>query len=217
MIPRLHVVTDDEVLARPAFPHTAAALARALGDDVAIHLRGHRTSARRLLVLAEDLLQIVAGTASPVLVADRVDVALATPGAGVHLGARSIPVAAARALIGDRLLGCSVHAADEGVAVARDGADFLLLGTIWATDSHPGRKGAGTELIRSTAAKVRLPVVAIGGVTPERAAEAVAAGAAGVAVLRGVWEARDPVTAALSCTAAMDAAAAAAGAGAARS
>lgn len=217
MIPRLHVVTDDEVLARPAFPPTAAALARALGRDVAIHLRGHRTSARRLLELAGDLLETAAVTASAVLVADRVDVALATPGAGVRLGARSIPVAAVRALIGDRLLGCSVHAADEGVTAARDGADFLLLGTIWATDSHPGREGAGTELIRATAAKVGIRVVAIGGVTPERAADTIAAGAAGVAVLRGVWEARDPVAAALSCTAAMDAAAAAAGAGAARS
>ena len=217
MIPRLHVVTDDDVLARPAFPATAAALARALGDDLAIHLRGHRTSARRLLALTEQLLEAAAGTGSPVLVADRVDVALATEGAGVRLGAASLPVGAARALIGDRLLACSVHAVEEGVAAARDGADFLVLGTVWATASHPGRSGAGTVLIRDTAGRVDVPVVAIGGLTPERAREAVSAGAAGVAVLTGVWEAPDPVAAARSYAAAMDAAPAAAGAGAAGS
>lgn len=217
MIPRLHVVTDDDVLARPAFPSTGAALARALGDDLAIHVRGHRTSARRLLALTEQLLEAAAGTGSPVLVADRVDVALATNGAGVRLGAASIPLADARALIGARLLGCSVHAVEEGVVAANRGADFLLLGTIWATASHPGRSGAGSGLIRAMAGRVDVPVVAIGGVTPDRAAEAVSAGAVGVAVLTGVWDAPDPIAAAGSYAAAMDAAPAVAGAGAAGS
>ncbi|MEJ2502883.1 MAG: thiamine phosphate synthase, partial [Gemmatimonadota bacterium] len=71
-------------------------------------------------------------------------------------------------------------------------ADFLVLGTIWPTASHPGRPGAGPEGIAVVAARVAVPIVAIGGVTPDRGVRARRAGAHGIAVLRGVWEARDP-------------------------
>ncbi|HEV3052614.1 MAG TPA: thiamine phosphate synthase, partial [Longimicrobium sp.] len=67
-------------------------------------------------------------------------------------------------------------------------------GTIWPTDSHPGRSGVGTGLIREIAA-LGIPTIAIGGVTPERVVEARDAGAAGVAVIRGVWDAREPAAA----------------------
>ena len=196
MIPRLHVVTDDAVLASPEFARTAAALAGSLRGELALHLRGHATPARRLHALAEELDPIVAAAGGLLLVADRVDVALATEAAGVRLGARSIPVAVARELLGDRPVASSVHSVDEAVAAARDGADFLVLGTIWATASHPGREGAGPGHITAVAARVDVPVVAIGGVTIPRAVEAVAAGAAGVAILSGVWGAADPLAAA---------------------
>ncbi|HUG40611.1 MAG TPA: thiamine phosphate synthase [Longimicrobiales bacterium] len=205
MIPRLHVVTDDDVLADARFPATAAALARSLGPDLALHLRGHHTPAGRLHRLATDLEDAAEGTGAGLLLADRVDVALATRGAGVRLGALSIPVAVARSLVGARLLAASVHAVDEAVGAVAAGADFVVLGTIWPTASHPGRDGAGTALIRAVAARVDAPVVAIGGVTPARAAEALAAGAAGVAVVRGVWAADDPLAAAAAFVAAMGA------------
>ena len=213
MIPRLHVVTDDAVLADPSFPETAVALARALGDDLALHVRGHATAARRLHDLVAGLERAFDGTGARLLVADRIDVALATDRAGVRLGERSIPVTAARRLVGDRTLASSVHGVSEAEAASRDGTDLLVVGTIWPTASHPGRPGAGTARIAEVCARVRVPVVAIGGVTPERAREARVAGAAGVAVLRGVWAAGDPVAAARTYLAAMDGAAERAGAG----
>lgn len=206
MIPRLHVVTDDAVLSDRAFLATAAALARGLGPDLALHLRGHATPARRLHRLAADLEVALDGTGTPLLVADRIDVALATARSGVRVGVRSIPVETARELVGGRLLGCSVHDPDEAAGAVIAGADFVILGTIWETPSHPGRPGAGLALVRQAARRAGAPVIAIGGVTSERAAEAVAAGAGGVAVLRGVWAAPDPLAAAAAYVDAMKAA-----------
>lgn len=196
MVPQLHVVTDDDVLARPSFSETAAALVRSHGPRIALHLRGHATAAGRLYELAAALGSAARDTGAGLLIADRLDVALATPGAGVRLGTRSIPAAVARRLLGERPLACSVHSAAGAVDAARDGANFLVVGTIWPTASHPGRKGAGLALVAAVAARVEIPVVVIGGVTPERAAEAIGAGAAGVAVLGGIWNASDPLSAA---------------------
>lgn len=207
MIPRLHVVTDDEVLAGDRFPETAAALCRALGGDVALHVRGHGTPAGRLHDMVRDLARAIRGTGALLLVADRVDVALAVGDIGVRLGGMSIPVAAARALLPEALIARSVHSLEEASATAKDGADMLVLGTIWETASHPGRPGAGPGLIREVAREVDVPVVAIGGVTPERACEALDAGAAGVAVLRGIWGAEEPLAAAREYLDAMESAA----------
>lgn len=185
----MHVVTDDEVVERADFVDRARRVMEAGGRDLVFHLRAPRASGRRLYDLARAL-RAHAGEAR-LLVNDRVDVALAAAD-GAQVGARGLRVDDARRLLGpDRLLGASVHSAAEAHQAARDGADFVVAGTIWPTASHPGRPGAGVGLIRELAS-IGLPVIAIGGVTPERAAEARAAGAAGVAVVRGVWNAADP-------------------------
>lgn len=197
-IPRLHAVTNDEVLAEPGFTDRARALITAHGPALALHLRGHGTLGATLYRLAESLAEVARESGALLLVNDRVDVALAS-GCGAQLGRRSIPLAAARTLLGpDRPLGYSAHDAAEARAAGQARADFVLLGTVWASNSHPGQAGAGVGLIAEAVADGALttPVVAIGGVTPERAGEAVAAGAYGVAAIRGVWAASDPVAAA---------------------
>lgn len=205
-LPRLHVVTDDAVLTTPSFMATARGLLSRFGPRIALHVRGHETVASRLLEIVRGLKPVADAAGAPLLVADRVDVALST-GAGVRLGRHSIPVAAARSLLSHRLLGYSAHAAEEARDAVADGADFVVLGTIWATASHPGRRPAGLALVDATVRGVDAPVIAIGGVTPARAAEAAAAGAHGVAVLRGVWQAEDPQRAAGAYTDALERAA----------
>jgi len=126
-------------------------------------------------------------------------VALAAGVPGVQLGHRSIPVQAVRSLMGDDVvIGYSAHGASEAASAAENGADFVIVGTIWSSASHPDREGAGVGRIRDTSAATEVPVVAIGGVTPDRTRAALAAGAWGVAVVRGVWETDDPVAAAAS-------------------
>ncbi len=189
MIPPLHLVTDDAVLARPGFPRDAAAAVEAGGARVALHLRGPGTGGRRLHELALALLPAIRAAGAALLVNDRVDVALACGADGVQLRARALSPADARRLLGaGPLIGASVHDAAEAGRAVRDGADFLLVGTLYATPSHPGRAGTGVGLVSALAGRGR-PVVGIGGITRERVREVRMAGAAGVAVLRGAWDA----------------------------
>lgn len=196
-LPRLHLVTDDETLARADFPDRAREVLEMGRERVALHLRGPGTGGRKIWKLARRLKDPAASAGALLVLNDRVDVALALGARAVQLGARSLPVDDARALLGRGVLvGRSVHGVDEASDAVGAGADFLVLGTIWATPSHPGWEGGGPGLVRRTAERVApTPVVAIGGVTPERLPEVVRAGGHGAAVLRGVWHARDPADA----------------------
>ncbi|HEX2094340.1 MAG TPA: thiamine phosphate synthase [Longimicrobiaceae bacterium] len=195
-VPPLHLVTDDGVLARPDFPQRADEVLRAGGCRVALHLRGPRTGGRRLYGLAAELAPVARGCGALLLVNDRVDVALAAGADGVQLGRRGIRAMDARVLLGPgRVIGSSVGALEEG-RHAVDGSDFLLVGSVYPTPSHPGREGIGPAGLRMLVG-LGIPVVGIGGVVPERVAEVGRAGARGVAVLRGVWGAADAVGAVL--------------------
>ena len=188
-MPPLHLVTDDLILAKPGFLARARDAFLAGGDRIALHLRGPRTSGRRMFDLSSALALLARNTGGTLVVNDRVDVALAVRADGVQVGARGIRPADARRMIGAEMrLGVSVHGRDEAAeAVAGEARpDWLLVGTLYATDSHPGREGGGVERITSLA-DFPVPLVGIGGITPERVREVVEAGAAGVAVMRGVW------------------------------
>lgn len=201
---RLHIVTDDEVLARPAFAAVAERVLAAGGADVSLHLRGHGTSGRRLFGLASRLGAPARAAGARVLVNDRVDVALAAGCDGVQLGSRGLPVARVRPLVGARIIGYSAHGAAEAAAAAAAGADVILIGTIFETPAHPGA-AAGTGLVRAAAEAARVAVVAIGGITPERVQEVAAAGAGGVAVRAAVWDATDPGSATVAFVRALEA------------
>lgn len=196
-VPRLHVVTDDRVLSDREFEARARALLEAGGPRLGLHLRGHGTTGRRLHHLATALLPAARKCGALLLVNDRVDVALVAGLDGVQLGERSLPPGEARALLPRSVLvGASVHDVEGATRISHEGADFLLVGTIFATPSHPGRPGAGPALVSGVARRVPTPVVAIGGVTPVRVREVRRAGALGVAVLSGVWGEDDPAGAA---------------------
>jgi thiamine-phosphate pyrophosphorylase len=192
-IPPLHAVTDDRVLQLPDFLDRARALA--LGPPVALHLRG-ALPARELLRLADALRSITAATATRLMVHDRVDLARLCDADGVHLPSHGLPVATVRRFLGaGALVGRSTHAGDEARTAVADGADYAFLGPIWPTASHPDRAPLGPAVLQSAGLA---PVIAIGGVTAPRAAEARAAGARGVAAIRALWDAPDPAAAARS-------------------
>ncbi|HAB29475.1 MAG TPA: thiamine phosphate synthase [Gemmatimonadetes bacterium] len=194
VIPRLHVVTDDQVLARPDFATSAREVCEALETrDAALHIRGPHTSGRTLTRLARILREPAAACGVTLLVNDRLDVALAVEASGVHLGSRSIPPTEARRLLGGgRLLGVSVHSESEAVEATRSGADYLFFGPLFETPSHPGAAASGAEVVDRVLSRVDLPVVGIGGVTPQRAATVIASGAHGVAAIRGIWDTPSP-------------------------
>lgn len=196
-LPRLHVVTDDSMIARGGFGERAAAVLEAGGARIALHLRGPRADGATLFRLASELQPSAKRFESSLVVNDRLDVALAVGVDGAHVGHRSLGVRVARDLLGDDLwLGASVRDASDALASRSEGADYAFLGTIFDTPTHPDRKGMGIEGLAATTGRVGgFPLVAIGGIDPARVPDVLGAGAYGVAVVRGVWDARDPATA----------------------
>lgn len=186
-------MTDDDVLARDGFAQLAGAILVRGRDAVALHLRGHRTSTRVLHDLAVELAHAARAAGATLLVNDRVDVALAVQADGVQLGEGSLPTEAVRSLGDWRWVGFSAHNPEQAARAAADGTDFVLLGMIYPTPSHPDADPGGIARVRATVARVNVPVIAIGGVTPARIGELVDAGAYGVAVVSGIWNAADPL------------------------
>lgn len=192
-LPRLHAVTDARILARPDLRERAATLARAAA--VALHCR-HAPTARRAVDLTAMFLAAARATEARVLVNDRADIARATGAHGVHLPADGLAAGDARRITGPQaLLGRSAHSQAEVARAADEGCDYVFLGPVWATPSHPGRAPLGLGALEA-AARRGIPVIAIGGVTPERAARCRAAGAWGAAALTALWDAADPGSAA---------------------
>jgi len=196
-LPRLHVVTDDSLLARGGWVARAVDVLEAGGADVCLHLRGPGTDGATVHRLAVELLPHARRVGARLVVNDRVDVALTASLDGAHVGGRSLPAAVARQLLGPvRWLGVSCHDAAEIAEARRGGADYVFLGTIFATPTHPGVAGMGLEgLAASLADRESCPVIAIGGIDPAGVVGVLGAGAHGIAVVRGVWAGRDPAAA----------------------
>ena len=145
-----------------------------------VQLRAPHLSARELEREAKALVPMAS---VPVVVSSRCDIALAAGAAGVNLPERDISVAEARALMGHRLVGRSVHGIESAVTAERDGADYVIFGPVWPSPSHPSERPQGIEALEDVARAVRLPVLAIGGMTPSRVEECAKAGASGYAAI----------------------------------
>jgi thiamine-phosphate pyrophosphorylase len=193
---RLLVVTDrHQTNGRPLVP-----LLQRVVNAVApaIQLRERDLSARELLKLAREVQVVTASRRSQLLINDRIDVALAMEGVGVHLRSNSLPVTVARQMLGtQRLLGISAHSVEEAVQAASQGADYIVLGPIYET---PSKQAFGPPLGIHTLEKacrlVRLPIMGIGGVTAARVREMRRAGAFGAAVITAILGATDVESAA---------------------
>ena len=149
-----------------------------------IQVRERDLEAADLAAIVGELVAVSRGSQTRVLVNDRLDVALACGAAGVHLRGDSAPPAAVRRVVGsDFVIGMSVHTLDEAIAVAGS-VDYLTAGTIWPSASKDSAAAAlGAAGLARIAGAVGVPVLAIGGVTCDRFAEAARAGAAGAAAI----------------------------------
>ncbi len=162
-------------------PVEQAAEAAAAGIDL-IQIRERDLEAGELLALVESVVASTRGSDTKVVVNDRLDVAIAGGADGVHLRGDSMRPARARRMTPDGfLIGCSVHGADEARSAAA-AADYLIAGTVFPTSSKPGLSGfLGLDGLAAVVRAVPMPVIAIGGMSFERAGEVAAAGAAGLA------------------------------------
>lgn len=163
------------------------------GGVTVVQLRAKLLGGAAFAALASDLASRLARRGLPLLVNDRVDIALACGAAGVHLGQEDVPVAVARRLLGPRaVIGVSVNTPGEARQAERDGADYVGAGPAYATGTKETPLAvlgpAGIGLVRRA---TRLPVVAIGGIAAANAADMASAGADGIAVVSAVLGAPD--------------------------
>ena len=187
----LYLVADAEFAAGCDLPGLVDAAVD--GGVTVVQLRAKRLEGAAFAALASELAGRLTRRGVPLLVNDRVDVALACGAAGVHLGQEDLTVAAARRLLGpDAAIGVSVNTPEEARRAERDGADYVGAGPAYATNTKDTPLDilgpAGIELIKRA---TRLPVVAIGGLTAASAAEMAAAGADGIAVVSAILGASD--------------------------
>ncbi len=192
---RLLLVTDRHQARQPSL---LVAVDEALAGGVqAVQLRERDLPTRELLTLAQEIHLCAVQRAVPLIVNDRLDVALALNLEGVHLRADSLPVQVARRLLGaHRLIGVSTHSTEEVQRANDEGADYVVLGPVFETPSkRTFGPPLGLQVLEDACRQSRVPVFAIGGVTRDRVPELVRCGASGIAVI-GAILACDDVTAA---------------------
>ena len=159
-----------------------------------IQLREKDLGGRELFDLAEKVKAICDVRHASFLINDRIDVALAVDADGVHLGNASIPVAAARELVGaDKLIGVSTHSMTEAVEAEQGGADFILFGPIYFTPSKAGYgRLQGLAPLKKVVEKISIPVYPIGGINAGNLVGVKETGVRGVALISAILSSADP-------------------------
>jgi thiamine-phosphate pyrophosphorylase len=165
----------------------------ALGAGVQIvQLRMKGASDEPILATAARVARACAIHGALFILNDRPDLAARAGADGVHVGQDDVPVSEARAVLGEHgIVGLSTHSPDQIEAAAGLGVDYIGVGPVHATPTKPGRPAVGLDLVRYAAEHAPMPFFAIGGITPENLADVRAAGAARVAVVRALTQARD--------------------------
>lgn len=188
----LHVLTDTVLQSR----HSHAQLARmaVAGGADTVQYRQKSGNTREMIETARAMRDICARAGVPLIVNDRVDVALAAESDGVHLGQDDFPVALARDLLGaGRIIGVSAGSPDEARQGIADGADYVGFGPVFPTGSKSDAGEAqGLDRLADFTRAVRAPVIAIGGIGPGNATGVAATGAHGIAVISAVCCQADP-------------------------
>jgi thiamine-phosphate diphosphorylase len=187
----VYLVTDGALAADELLPRLEAAL-RA-GIQV-VQFRTKAASVRGALALGLEVARRCRAHGALFLVNDRADLAFTLEADGIHVGQDDLPPGAARRILGEtRLVGLSVSTvAEAGAADLAAEVDYIGFGAMYPTVTKPDAEYAGLDMLREARGRVRKPIVAIGGISAERAAEVIAAGADAVAVVSAIFGADDP-------------------------
>ncbi len=181
----IYLVTDDGCLQGRAL---IDCVRKALDGGVTlVQYRAKTASSAEMYAEALQLKALCDSFNVPLIINDRLDIAMAVGAAGVHLGQDDLPCAAARKLLGeDYLIGVSAHNPAEAKAALQSGADYLGCGAVFGTATKADVKKLGTDGLAAICKAKGLPVVGIGGVTADNYREVRAAGADGAAIVSGI-------------------------------
>jgi thiamine-phosphate pyrophosphorylase len=192
----LYLITDTRLAGSRGVVETVRQAIE--GGVTLVQLRDPDASTRWLVQTAEALLDILRPRGIPLIINDRVDVALAVGAEGVHVGQSDMPTEKVRALIGpDRILGLSASTFAEVAGDDLGPVDYLGIGPVFATSTKPkAASPVGFDGLADLVARASLPVVAIGGIKADHVDQALAAGADGVSIVSAIMAADDPEAAA---------------------
>jgi thiamine-phosphate pyrophosphorylase len=191
-IGRLHLLTD--VVLQSRFSHEDLAHLGIAGGADTIQLREKGGSTRRMIEVARSMAAVCRKAGVPLIVNDRIDVAIAADADGVHLGQSDFPIPVARRLLGkDKLIGGSAATIEEARICLADGADYVGFGPVYVTGSKDDAGPvSGPSVLKQAVETIPLPMIAIGGITAENVGEVMRAGAYGIAVISAVCCQLDP-------------------------
>lgn len=195
-LPRVFAVTTDAICRATDFGVRAAAVA-ALGPAAALVVRAPTSTAAQQAAFAERVTALTRPPEAVVIVHGRPDLARAVSAQGVQLRRSDLRPADARRVMPRGWVGVSVHSLEAAIEAIAHGADYLVAGNVFETSSHPERPARGLPWLAEIC-RLGAPVVAIGGVTTERAPEVKAAGAWGVAAITALWNEPDSADAAVA-------------------
>lgn len=163
-----------------------------LGGATFIQLRDKTMDTARFLEEASSIKQVTDRYRVPFVVNDRVDVAIACNADGVHVGQKDLSAEKTRLLIGpEKILGVSVQTIEQALEAEKGGADYIGVGTIFATRTKQDADVVSIELLREICASVSIPVVAIGGITSLNIDQLNGSGIAGVAIVSDIFSKKD--------------------------
>ena len=163
------------------------------GGTSIVQLREKTASTKDFYELALKVKEITSRHDVPLLINDRIDIALAIDSEGVHIGQDDMPADIARAIIGDeKILGVSASTVDEAVKAQKDGADYIGSGAVFPTSTKDDADSVSKDELKEIVNSIDIPVVAIGGITLENAQELKDTGISGFSVVSAIMSAKDP-------------------------
>lgn len=198
VLPRLYVIADPSACSVPDnLAHFLAVLEESLaGGARLVQFRAKHLSPAKQWEFGKEVSAMCSAYAAHLIVNDRADLALALDADGVHLPANGIPVGAARRLMEWRKVGVSCHSVADVITAEEEGANFVTLSPIFPSNSKPGY-GPALDLhnLKTAANLVKIPIFALGGVSPDKTVSCRNVGAHGVAIMSGILQAEDPAAA----------------------
>lgn len=186
----LYVVTDRGILKGR---NLCTSIEEAIkGGATVVQLREKDVSSLDFYKIAMEVKEVTSKYNVPLIINDRLDIALACDADGLHIGQGDLPLEIVRKIFGqDKIIGVSVRTVEEGLKAKENGADYLGVGAIYPTGSKDDATLIGIERLKEIKEKIKLPIVAIGGISKNNCSEVIRAGADGIAVISAVFGKED--------------------------
>ena len=181
---KLYLITDRRLCRKPFLECIEEVCREGIK---AIQLREKELSSRELLELALSVREITSKYNVKLLINDRIDIAMITNADGIQLPENGLPIKIARRNFPKKLIGVSCHGIERALIAENEGADFIVFGSVFK--KKHGSQPQGIDALKSICLKIKIPVFAVGGITPENAGLCLKSGAYGVAVISSIMSA----------------------------